>query len=215
MSDGDKVLRAFSSDHVVRLTGLSKRQLAYWDQTGFFSPEYGLANRHLPYGRIYSFRDVVALRAIAILRKDFRVPLPRLRNAAADLMARGYESWASLELYVVNGEVHFREPGTDRVEAVSSGQAAMLPVIDVINDVAEKVDALKRRADDQVGKVEQHRFVARNATVIAGTRIPTATIRRFASAGYSIEQILREYPTLTKADVEAALSFESRLARSA
>ena len=130
-------------------------------------------------------------------------------------MAKGYESWAELELYVVKGEVHFRAPGTDHVEGVSSGQVAMLPIIDVINDVSERVEKLRTRSHDQIGKVEKHRFVARNATVIAGTRIPTATIRRYAEAGYSIKQILREYPTLTKKDVKAALSHEERLAQSA
>jgi hypothetical protein len=31
-------LLAFTADHVARLTGLSNRQLRYWDDTGFFAP---------------------------------------------------------------------------------------------------------------------------------------------------------------------------------
>lgn len=215
MANSDNIIGAFSADHVVRLTDLSRGQLAYWDKTGFFSPQYASENRRDPYSRVYSFRDVVGLRTIAILRKKHRVSLPKLRKTAAQLVARGYENWAGLELYVVKGEVHFREPGTDHVESVSSGQAAMLPIIDVINDVSERVEKLKKRSAGQIGKVEKHRFVARNATVIAGTRIPTATIRRYAKAGYSVKQILREYPTLTRRDVEAALSHEEGLAQSA
>ena len=57
--------------------------------------------------------------------------------------------------------------------------------------------------------------MVRNAPVIAGTRIPTAAIRRFREAGYSIEQIIRQYPTLTAEDIKGALAFEERLARSA
>ena len=48
----------------------------------------------------------------------------------------------------------------------------------------------------------------RNAPVIAGTRIPTAAIRRYQEAGYTVEQILAEYPDLTPHDVEAALKYE-------
>lgn len=215
MVNSDNVIGAFSADQVVRLTSLSRGQLSYWDRTGFFSPQYASENTRDPYSRVYSFRDIVGLRTIAILRKEYHVSLPRLRKTAADLVAKGYESWAELELYLVKGEVHFRAPGTDHVEGVSSGQVAMLPIIDVINDVSERVEKLRKRSHDQIGKVEKHRFVARNATVVAGTRIPTATIRRYAEAGYSIEQILREYPTLTRKDVKAALSHEERLARSA
>ena len=215
MVNSSNIIGAFSVDHVVRLTSLSRGQLSYWDKTGFFSPQYASENTRDPYSRVYSFRDVVGLRTIAILRKDYRVSLPRLRKTASDLAAKGYESWAELELYVLNREVHFRAPGTDYVEGVSSGQVAMLPIIDVINDVSERLEKLRKRSHSQIGKVEKHRFVARNATVVAGTRIPTATIRRYAEAGFSIEQILREYPTLNRKDVKAALSHEERLARSA
>lgn len=38
---------AFTSDHVRRLTGLSKRQLGYWDETDFFSPTIGDSGRRV------------------------------------------------------------------------------------------------------------------------------------------------------------------------
>lgn len=41
--------------------------------------------------------------------------------------------------------------------------------------------------------------------MIAGTRVRVSTIRRFLEAGYSTAEILKEYPTLTEADVEAAV----------
>lgn len=56
--------------------------------------------------------------------------------------------------------------------------------------------------------VEQSRRVLRNAPVIAGTRIPTAAVKRYKEAGFTVEQILAEYPDLTRQDVEAALKFE-------
>jgi uncharacterized protein (DUF433 family) len=51
--------------------------------------------------------------------------------------------------------------------------------------------------------------------VIAGTRIPIGAIVNFSKAGYSPEQIVGEYPTLTIRDVEAALKHAEKLTRAA
>ncbi len=215
MPKKSSVFRAFAEDHVVRLTGLSKGQLRAWDRRGFFSPDYGYEPRRAPYSRVYSFKDVVGLRTIAVLMKEYRVSLQELRKVAAELVGRGYGHWATVKLYVLNKQVHFRPPGTADVEGVWDGQLAMVPVIDIIHDVEERVREIQERSDDSVGRIEQHKFVARNAPAIAGTRIPTASIRRFYEAGYTVARILREYPTLTEADVNAAIAYEERLARSA
>jgi uncharacterized protein (DUF433 family) len=209
------VLQAFTEDHVIRLTGLSRSQLRAWDRIGFFKPDYAYEDRHQPYSRIYSFQDVVGLRTIAVLRQRYRISLQQLRRVATELTARGFGHWAEIKLYVVKGQVHFRRPGSQDVEGVWDGQLAMVPVIEVILDVEDRVRDLRKRKTDQLGHIERHKFVVRNASVIAGTRIPTAAIRRFREAGYSVDQIIRQYPTLTKEDVEAAIAHEERLARSA
>jgi uncharacterized protein (DUF433 family) len=208
------VLQAFTEDHVIRLTGLSRSQLRAWDRIGFFRPNYAYEDRHQPYSRIYSFQDVVGLRTIALLRQQYRISLQQLRKVATELIARGFGHWAEIKLYVVKGQVHFRRPGSDDVEGVWDGQLAMVPVIDVIQDVEERVHHLRQRTPEQRGHVERHKFVVRNASVVAGTRIPTAAIRRFREAGYSVDGIIRQYPTLTKEDVEAALAHEEGLAQS-
>ena len=45
--------------------------------------------------------------------------------------------------------------------------------------------------------------------VIAGTRIPVEQILRKLAASMSIEAILRDYPRLTREDVQAALAYAS------
>jgi hypothetical protein len=45
------------------------------------------------------------------------------------------------------------------------------------------IAALQKRDTAQVGHVEKQKHVARNSSVIAGTRIPTAAIRRYREAG--------------------------------
>jgi uncharacterized protein (DUF433 family) len=47
--------------------------------------------------------------------------------------------------------------------------------------------------------------------VIRGTRITVQTILEFLAAGDSIEEVLEEYPTLTRDDIHACFDLASRL----
>ena len=47
--------------------------------------------------------------------------------------------------------------------------------------------------------------------VIEGTRIPASTVLEFLSAGDSIDDVLADYPTLTRDDVLACLAYSARL----
>ena len=47
--------------------------------------------------------------------------------------------------------------------------------------------------------------------VICGTRITVQTILEFLGAGDSVEEILEEYPSLTRKDVLACVQYSSRL----
>ena len=42
--------------------------------------------------------------------------------------------------------------------------------------------------------------------VVRGTRITAQTVLEFLGAGDSVEDVLEEYPTLTRADVQACLA---------
>jgi uncharacterized protein (DUF433 family) len=46
--------------------------------------------------------------------------------------------------------------------------------------------------------------------VIAGTRIPVRLILDHLAEGYMPEEIIVEYPVLTRADIQAAMRFASR-----
>lgn len=47
--------------------------------------------------------------------------------------------------------------------------------------------------------------------IIAGTRISVQTVMEFLAAGDSIEEILEEYPSLSREDIYACLQFGHRL----
>src|SRR4051812_33382529 len=119
-------LVAFTPFHVCRVTGLTSRQLTYWDQTGFFSPTILDDHRRWAFGRIYSFRDLVGLRVIAIRRKKHQVPLQELRRVGQWLRAKHEEPWSSLRFGLKGRSVVFFDPGSDAfVEPRGAGQEVM------------------------------------------------------------------------------------------
>jgi uncharacterized protein (DUF433 family) len=47
--------------------------------------------------------------------------------------------------------------------------------------------------------------------VVRGTRIAVQTVLEFLAAGDSVEDVLEEYPSLARADVQACLDYASRV----
>lgn len=219
-------LGLFTADQVCALCGISARQLAYWDKTGFFKPRY-TADEKRPFNRIYSFRDVVGLRTIGRLRNEYGVPLnPDLRQISEDLKKTPDSDWSKLVFYedpmaetshlkgVSSGRrkrarVYFRHPNGGSIIASSPhGQRPLFEMRMVIQNVERNLVRMNSRKPKQIGKVEQHRYVVRNEPVIAGTRIPTAAVYRLHQAGFTPEAIIREFPRLRPADVDAAIKHE-------
>jgi uncharacterized protein (DUF433 family) len=197
-----EVIQAFAADHMAKITGLTARQINYWDATDFFKP-YFLTSSDGYSVRMYSFRDAVSLRTLAVLKKKHSVSLQHLRDVARGLAAYSDAPFAELKLYVLKKKVYFEEPDTGRTRGVLSKQYELLPIVNVMNDVNRAVAQLNRRDESQYGKIEKRRNVSRNAPVIAGTRIPVRAIQRFLADGFSVDTILQEYPTLTRQDIEA------------
>lgn len=210
------VLSAFSVEQVERLTGLSSSQLRDWDASGFFVPAYAAKNRSSPYSRIYSFDDLVGLRTLNVLKTEHKISLQSLRRVAERLSEYAGRPWSELTLYVLKKEVHFKNPISGHIQGSITGQyAAPIPLASVAEDMRQKASSLKARRSDQIGQFEQKRFVAHNSLVVAGTRIPISSIKEFYAAGFSPDQIVNQYPSLTLKDVEGALSCEEDLTHAA
>ncbi|HKZ74207.1 MAG TPA: DUF433 domain-containing protein [Steroidobacteraceae bacterium] len=205
---------AFTADHVCRLTGLSARQLRYWDATDFFSPTLLDDYPRRAFGRIYSFRDVVGLRAISILRKQHKIPLQELRRVGEWLHRHHETPWSSLRLALSGRRIVFADPSTGAyVEPRGEGQTVIpISLEPIANDMRQRADQLRTRHESQIGRVVRNRYVVHNAWVVAGTRIPTRAIWNFHDAGFDEAAIIREYPRLTPDDVRAAVEFERRRA---
>ncbi len=208
MTDPNSVVFAFSADDVIHLSGLTKSQLQYWDKLRFFPPQYAANNRRSPHSRVYSFRDVVGLRTLSLLRNKHNISFQKVRKFAEDLANYDTSLWSKSQVYVFGNELYVGEPEGD-FAANKEGQ--LVPIVflrNVIGEVTQGMKALKQRHSNQVGKVTRSRFVARNAATIDGTRIPVATIKRYWAAGFSTSEILAEYPSLTEEDITAAVAYE-------
>jgi uncharacterized protein (DUF433 family) len=204
--DISNVVAAFSEEQVERMTGLTKGRLRYWARTDFFCPSYVEEDQRLAFSRFYSFKDIVALRTLEMLRVQNSVPLQHLRKVAAKLSHLKDDLWTKTTLFVVNKEVSFVNPDTGKPEGVLSGQYLLgIPLKQVIEDTSAEIVNISQRREETVGHVARTRSIARNAWVIAGTRIPIGSIRRLHEDGYSESRVIEEYPVLTREDIQAAL----------
>lgn len=198
---------AFSEDQVSALTGLSKRQLRWWDKTDFFSPEFYADGR-----RVYSFRDLVGLRAIAPIRD--RMPLQQLRKIDRALHEEFRDDhpnpWASIKFFLAGRELIYKDPRNSALLSTMSNRQTVteLDLEEVKNETVEKLHALNRRGDADIGKIRRRRNVVGGAMAVAGTRIPTSLIYEYVEAGFSTEKIISEFPSLKEEDVKAAVGYE-------
>jgi DNA-binding transcriptional MerR regulator len=209
MSD---VLGAFSEEHAAELTGVSLKQLRHWERIGLLVPSFS-DDRHVPYGRIYSFRDLVSLRVLEQLRNKAGCSIAHLLDVAKELRAISDDPWASTTLYVANKRVVVALPGTKvRVEVVGGQTILDIPIRTVITGLRSRVAEMNERKPEQLGQVIEAKFVAQGQPVFKGTRIPVADVLSFADAGYDAAAIIKQYPGLAVADVEAAIARQGRTA---
>ncbi len=204
--DIGNVVAAFSEEQVERITGLAKMRLRYWARTGFFKPSFTDEDIRLPFSRFYSFKDIVALRTLEMLRVQNNVPLQHLRRVAEKLSHLKDDLWTKTTLFVVERKVVVVNPETGTPQEVVSGQYLLgIPLKKVMEDTSADIISVIKRQKNQVGRVARSRGISRNAWVVSGTRIPVAAIKRLHEDGFDIDAIIEEYPDLTKEDIEAAL----------
>jgi uncharacterized protein (DUF433 family) len=201
----------FTLEQAAGLSGLSVRRVRYWDETGFFRPSCR-DERERPFGRVYSFQDVVGLRTLSTLRKRHGIPPQELRKVGDWLKLHYGAPWSELRFYVAGREVYFHDPDLDVHRAGLRPDQTVIPIdlAEVARSTEAAAEQLRQRSPDEIGRVDQNRYVSHNAPVLAGTRIRTEAIWNFHEAGYDVDAILEQYPRLTRDDVVAALDFERR-----
>jgi DNA-binding transcriptional MerR regulator len=211
------VIQAFSQKRASRLTGLSVRQLEYWDQTDVLQPSIAAHEvRGLP--RLYSFADLLRL-SVAKRLRDHRL-LPReIRKLAIDLRGMGLDEPLLTVQFLAPStgsghsarQVFWVHPVTHEVRSArATGQLVEtfdLDLVEIRSGLQGRIQELSKRVPGEVTSV---RGVRSSAPVLKGTRVPTAKIRLLAQGGWDPERILEEFPQLERIDIDAALRFEAK-----
>ena len=206
MHKPDTTISAYNVAQAAVLTGLTKRELAYWDSAGFFKPYHSFANAGSPMAKIYTFHDIVGLRVIYILKHSLALPLKEQKEAALKLSQIDNFISSDMEILVSNHALSAMGSGMNQSAGDSSGEKAIVTIAKIAEEMRREIARLRHRDNSEFGKINRNRAVMNNQPVFAGTRIRINIVQSFSEAGYSMDQILREYPTLTVADIAMAIA---------
>ena len=138
----DVVEQSFTAEQACRLSNCTHHQLRYWDKVGLLKPSIQPTGGRPGVRRLYSFRDLVALRVVRSLL-DNGMSLQRVRRAWDYLRREGdMESHLSDIKLVTDGQSIFRVSSDEGelMDALREGQLAFFVAIDEIaREVEEDV----------------------------------------------------------------------------
>jgi uncharacterized protein (DUF433 family)/DNA-binding transcriptional MerR regulator len=196
---------AVPDKRAAKLAHVSLRQLHYWDQTGLIVPSIKRRISQRNTVRLYNFQDLLSLLVAAQLRN--RVSLQHIRRVVAQLNQRGFaEPLRELHFATYGPHVFFQYPDGSWSGSPSPDQVIFHQVIE-LDPLRAKIPAVTERDPASAGRLVRRRGVMGSKPIFAGTRIPVETVRRYLDAGCDTEAILKEYPSLTAEDIEAARNY--------
>lgn len=195
---------AVPDKRAAKLAGISMRQLHYWEQVGLVVPSITRQISPRNTVRLYNFQDLLELLAVAELRHRPGISLQHIRRLVAHLRTREFGAPLRELRFATRGqEIYFQYPDGSWSGDAYPGQLIYYQVI-ALDEIGTKIDTVNDRAPEAAGQVVSRRGVHRSKPIFAGTRIPVATVQRYLQAGYDTKAIIREYPSLTAADIETA-----------
>lgn len=129
-----RVDQAFTAEQACRLTNCTHHQLRYWDRVGLVKPSIQESGGRPGVRRLYSFRDLVALRVVRSLL-DNGMSLQRVRRAWDYLRREGQmDNHLSEIKLVTDGQTIFRVSSDEGeiLDALREGQLSFFVAIDQI-----------------------------------------------------------------------------------
>lgn len=142
--------QAFTADQACRLTNCTHHQLRYWDRVGLVKPSLQASGGRPGVRRLYSFRDLVALRVVRSLL-DNGMSLQRVRRAWDYLRREGeMDTHLSEVKLVTDGQTIFRVSSDEGeiLDALRQGQLSFFVAIDQIaREVEEDVSRFELDKD--------------------------------------------------------------------
>jgi DNA-binding transcriptional MerR regulator len=171
-------MEGFTAEQATRFTGCTSHQLRYWDRIDLVKPSVQSTGGRPGVRRLYSFRDLVALKCVRSLL-DGGMSLQRVRRAYVYLRKKaGLDEHLSELKLVTDGESIFKICRNDGevLDALKEGQMAFFLALD---EVARSVD--ERVAEYLYDREEFITALKRVETDIEA-ELPGDTVRKLRAA---------------------------------
>jgi len=197
----DEQRMAVPRDAAARIARLSLRKIDYWASTHLIEPT---VDTRVSKGRVrlYGFLDLLAL-LVASELNDRGVSVQHIREVVGHLKSRGYDRPLSeLTFATIGNRVYFQHDDGTWEGDLRPDQLVLREVLD-LEPLRQRIAEGTRRDEALAGKVERRRGALGSKPVLAGTRVPVDTVRRYLAAGHSADDVLEAFPMLTIDDVEA------------
>lgn len=150
--------QSFTAEQACRLANCTHHQLRYWDRVELVKPSIQGSGGRPGVRRLYSFRDLVALRVVRSLL-DNGMSLQRVRRAWDYLRREGeMENHLSDVKLVTDGQSIFKVSADDGelMDALREGQLAFFVAIDEITrEVEEDVTRFELDRDHFLGMLRR------------------------------------------------------------
>jgi len=196
----------FNTKAVFKITGLSIRQIDYWDRTHFIKPSVSEASG---YGsvRLYSFNDLIQLKVAKTLM-DKGVSLQKIRKALNYLKKNMPEIKKPLsELrFLTDGETIFVLTKDNKViiDTLKSGQLVFsLALGEIVESLKSEVVALqKEKKYEVIVRGKKYAVILHADTEDGGFWIECPSLPGCASQGETIEEALEMIKDAIKGHLE-------------
>ena len=171
-------MEGFTAQQTSRFTGCTAHQLRYWDRIGLVKPSVQATGGRPGVRRLYSFRDLVALKVVKSLL-DHGMSLQRVRRAYSYLRKKAaLDDHLSEVKLVTDGQSIFKVCRTDGelLDALKEGQLAFFIAID---EIAAGVDG---RVAEYLYDREEFVTALRKVEETLEHDVPEETLRRLRTA---------------------------------
>lgn len=195
--DNDAVV-VFTEAKVRALAGVSQRQLRYWAQD-LALPAVDRQISKQRGVRLYDYDGVLTVMVLSELKRRGR-SLQYLRQVARLIEEEGLR-FPELIFATSGSRVHFQRP-TGEWQDAERNQTIDADVVP-LSPLREKVDRSMQRDPAAFGKTERRRGAMGSKELVAGTRVPVDTVRRYLDRGIPVVEVLEAFPMLDREDVEA------------
>lgn len=195
-------VRYLGLETAARIGQVSEGQARSWARDGIVEPSVVYNRDAYRHTHIYSPDDVVALRAVGELRRQFGIPLKATKEVVHRIQDRDERPWGGLAFEITNRKIQFIEPSA---RPSKRRDVVIFEIEPLATEVTREIAKLSCRNAENVGRIERRYDVMGGQPVVKGTRVPVSTIVNLAAAGWDVDKIVESYPALVPEDVQSVL----------